>query len=108
MSKKAAAKKKPLHRKSFWVGFDLGGTKMMACVLDSDFKVLGTARKSTQGGGTDKGLKRIAGTIREAMADARVVPERMRGIGIACPGTVDAGKGILINAPNLGWKRVPV
>ncbi|HEY2572935.1 MAG TPA: ROK family protein, partial [Verrucomicrobiaceae bacterium] len=108
MSKKAAAKKKPLHRKPFWVGFDLGGTKMMACVMDSDFKVLGSARKSTQGGGTDKGLKRIVGTIREAMAEARVIPSKLRGIGIACPGTVDAEKGILINAPNLGWKRVPV
>ena len=108
MSKKALAKKKPLNRKPFWVGFDLGGTKMMACVLDAEFNVLGSARKSTQGGGTDKGLKRIIGTIREAIADARVAPDKLRGIGIACPGTVDAGKGILINAPNLGWKRVPV
>jgi glucokinase len=108
MSKKAATRKKPLNRKPFWVGFDLGGTKMMACVLDAEFNVLGSARKSTQGGGRDKGLKRIIGTIREAIADARVAPDKLRGIGIACPGTVDAEKGILINAPNLGWKRAPV
>lgn len=108
MSKKSSARKKPVHRGSFWVGFDLGGTKMMACVLDADYNVLGTARKSTQGGGTDKGLRRVTGTIREAMEKARVIPGRIRGIGIACPGTVDAEKGVLINAPNLGWKRAPV
>ncbi len=108
MSKKAAIKKKPLNRKPFWIGFDLGGTKMMACVLDAEYNVLGTARKSTQGGGTDKGLKRIVGTIREAIADANMDASKLRGIGIACPGTVDAEKGILINAPNLGWKRVPM
>lgn len=108
MSKKASARKKPLYRRPFWVGFDLGGTKMMASVLDAEFNVLGTARKSTQDGSTDKGLKRIVGTVREAMAAARVVPDKLRGIGIACPGTVDAEKGILIHAPNLGWKRVPV
>ncbi len=108
MSKKAVTNNKPLNRKPFWVGFDLGGTKMMATVLDAEFNVLGSARKSTQGGGTDKGLKRIIGTIREAITDARVVPDKLRGIGIACPGTVDAEKGILINAPNLGWKHAPV
>ncbi len=107
MSKKAATKKKPQNRKPFWVGFDLGGTKMMACVLDAEFNVLGSARKSTSGG-TDKGMKRVIGTIREAIADARVEPAKLRGIGIACPGTVDSEKGILINAPNLGWKRAPV
>lgn len=107
MSKKAASKKKPLNRKPYWVGFDLGGTKMMACVLDADFKVLGTARKSTQGG-SDKGMKRVIGVIRDAIADARVLPDKIRGIGIACPGTVDAEKGMLINAPNLGWKNTPV
>lgn len=108
MSKKSSDRKKPEHRGPFWIGFDLGGTKMMACVLDADFKVLGAARKSTQGGGTDKGLRRVAGTIREAMDKARVIPRRLRGIGIACPGTVDTERGLLINAPNLGWKRAPV
>ena len=108
MSKKAASKKAPRNRKPFWIGFDLGGTKMMACVLDAEYNVLGTARKSTQTGSADKGIKRIIGTIKEAMEKANVDPAKVRGIGIACPGTVNAEKGLLINAPNLGWKRAPI
>ena len=30
---------------SYWVGFDLGGTKMLSVVYDSDFNDLGRERK---------------------------------------------------------------
>lgn len=110
MPKKAAAKKKSApSRKPYWIGFDLGGTKMMACVIDPDYKVLGSARKSTQGSqGANRGVKRIAATIREAMEAANVAPDRVQGIGIGCPGTVNTQKGILITAPNLGWNKLPL
>jgi len=108
MAKKALAKKKaPPADKPYWIGFDLGGTKMMACVLDDKYQVLGTARKSTQGPqGATKGIKRIATTIEEAMAAAGVKPEQIKGIGIGCPGTVNPARGILITAPNLGWNNI--
>jgi glucokinase len=108
MPKKAAAKKIPAPlRKPYWIGFDLGGTKMMACVLDADYNVLGSARKSTQGAqGARKGVKRISATIREAMESANVHPDKVQGIGIGCPGTVNTEKGILITAPNLGWNKL--
>ena len=108
MPKKEAAKKKPAPAsRPYWIGFDLGGTKMMACVLDETYKVLGSARKSTQGShGAAKGIKRIAATIMEAIEAANVSPDKIQGIGIGCPGTVNAEKGILITAPNLGWHRI--
>lgn len=114
-NKKAAAKKAAatergkaaLKRGGFWVGFDLGGTKMLACVLDDKFKVLGTARKATGGSeGQAKGRQKILKTIAEAIEDAGVDPRDLQGIGIGCPGLVDPAKGVLLNAPNLGWSRL--
>ncbi len=32
-------------KKACWLGFDLGGTKMMATVFDDDLKILGSKRK---------------------------------------------------------------
>ena len=32
-----------------WMGFDLGGTKMLAKIYDSEFNVLGRERKRTKG-----------------------------------------------------------
>lgn len=91
----------------FWIGFDLGGTKMLACVLDKDYKVLGTARKSTNGSdGQTKGRMKIVKAIQEAIEAAGVDPTGLQGIGIGCPGLVNPERGVLIHAPNLGWTNL--
>lgn len=106
---KAPAKtaKVPMKKIPFWVGFDLGGTKMLACVLDENYNILGTARKTTNGSdGQIKGRKKIINAIHEAIAEAGVEPSGLQGVGIGCPGLVNPEKGILINAPNLGWNNM--
>jgi glucokinase len=91
----------------FWIGFDLGGTKMLACVLDESYKVLGVARKATNGSdGPAKGRRKIVQLIRDAMGEAGVDAKGLQGIGIGCPGTVNPEKGILLEAPNLNWQNV--
>jgi len=105
--KPKAAPATELKAVPFWIGFDLGGTKMLACVLDADYNVLGTARKATGGSdGQIKGRQKITSVIREAIAAAGVDPRGLQGIGIGCPGLVNPEKGILVNAPNLGWKNM--
>lgn len=104
---KAPLKPAKLKNVPFWIGFDLGGTKMLACVLDKNYQVLGTAKKSTNGSdGQVKGRKKIVNAIHEAISAAGVHPKGLQGIGIGCPGLVNPEKGILINAPNLGWNNV--
>lgn len=97
---------RPLKKK-FWIGFDLGGTKMLACVLDEDFKVIASAKKSTNGtDGAVKGKKKMVTAIKEAISEAGYDPSGIQGIGIGCPGLVNPAKGILLSAPNLGWNNV--
>lgn len=106
---KPEAKKpaKKLRNLPFWIGFDLGGTKMMASVLDASYTVLGSARKSTNGSdGAAKGRAKIIKAIEEAIEEAGVDPKGIQGIGIGCPGLVNPDKGILIFAPNLGWTNM--
>ncbi len=106
---KPEAKKpaKKLRKVPFWIGFDLGGTKMMASVLDASYAVLGSARKSTNGSdGAAKGRAKIIKAIEEAIEEAGVDPKGIQGIGIGCPGLVNPDKGILIFAPNLGWTNM--
>ncbi|MBD3672981.1 MAG: ROK family protein [Planctomycetaceae bacterium] len=91
-------------KQDVWVGFDLGGTKMLAVILDENLKPLGRKRRKTRGHeGADAGLERIEETIQKAFKDADVDPSRLRGIGIGCPGILDLKKGIINEAPNLGW-----
>ena len=104
---KPAKAPKKLRNVPFWIGFDLGGTKMMASVLDANYNVLGFARKSTNGSeGAAKGRGKIVKAIHEAIEAAGVSPKGIQGIGIGCPGLVNPEKGLLVFAPNLGWTNM--
>ena len=94
-------------QKPVWVGFDLGGTKMMAVVFDDDLTILGKKRRKTRGNADRQvSIERLCETIDMAIEDAKVDRERIRGIGAGCPGPLDLQKGIILEAPNLGWKNV--
>jgi len=95
--------------KKVWVGFDLGGTKMMATVYDAGFKALASAKAKTPvNEGPKAVLARIRETIAEALKEAKRSPRALAGIGVGCPGVLDLDKGIILEAPNLAWKRVPL
>ena len=95
--------------RTLWLGFDLGGTKMLAQVYDDEFRVLGKVRKKTKPAlDADAGIDRIAAVIDEALADAKITAADLAGIGIGCPGPVDMDKGVVCDPPNLAWKDVPV
>lgn len=92
-------------KQDVWVGFDLGGTKMLATILDEDLQPLGRKRRKTRGHeGAEAGLDRIVETIHKAFNDAEADPSRLKGIGIGCPGLLDLDKGIINEAPNLNWE----
>ena len=92
-----------------WVGFDLGGTKMLAVVYDANFKPLGRKRRRTKGHeGLKAGLERIVETIEIALEEAEIKADRLRGIGVGCPGPLDLDAGVILEAPNLGWENVPL
>jgi glucokinase len=91
----------------YWIGFDLGGTKMMAAVFDSRFKILARKRRRTKGyGSVTTGLNRVVDTMREALSEAGVAEKSVAGIGIGVPGPVNMRRGLIAAMPNLRWKNV--
>jgi glucokinase len=100
---------KKSNDKKYWVGVDLGGTKMLVTVLDRNFQPCGRKRKKTKAqSGKDAGLTRMIDAIREALDDAGVATPQLAGIGVGCPGPLDLDAGIVLEMPNLGWKNTPV
>ena len=91
----------------YWLGIDLGGTKILAEVYDADWNLKGDKKRKTKAErGQKAGLERMLKTARQAIEAAGIAPEHLSGIGIGCPGVVDAKKGVLVRAPNLGWDNV--
>ena len=92
-----------------WIGFDLGGTKMLGVVLNSELQAVGKKRKKTRGyEGAESGVSRIIQTVRQALNDAKVSPKQLAGIGIGCPGPIDLAQGVVLDAVNLSWQNVPL
>ena len=82
---------------------------MMSLVVDDSFKTVGRTRKKTHGfAGQAAGVDRIVNTIRESLSEARVSGKELSGIGIGCPGPLDLDRGVVIEAPNLGWSKVHI
>ena len=81
----------------------------MAAVYDDDFRILGKKRRRTrEKGNREIPLDRLVETIHMALEDAEVGPESVGAIGAGCPGPVDMGRGVIREAPNLGWRNVPL
>jgi glucokinase len=92
-----------------WIGFDLGGTKMLAAVYDDKFTLLGRKKRSTKAAaGMQAGLDRMKQTVYDALENARMEAAEIGGMGFGCPGPLDPDKGVLLDPPNLGWRDVPV
>ena len=95
--------------KQHWIGFDLGGTKMLGAVLDARFRVVAAARHKSKGAaGARKGIDRIVATVGEVLEQAALSRRAVAGIGIGVPGFVDLERGVVLQAPNLGWRDVPL
>ncbi|MEI8380703.1 MAG: ROK family protein [Planctomycetota bacterium] len=92
-----------------WVGFDLGGTKMNAVLFDRKFEAIARRKKKTRGAdGATAGVERIRATIEKLLEEGSIDRSRLGGIGVGCPGPLDLDEGIILAAPNLGWKDVPL
>jgi glucokinase len=103
------AKKKPLTG-SHVVGMDLGGTKILAAVVDQDGRIVAEAKVKTRPEkGPDAVVERMAEAAREAVNRLRLSWDAIRGVGVGAPGPVDPHTGIVYHTPNLpGWEEVPL
>src|SRR4051812_28826038 len=101
-------------RQRFIIGVDLGGTKVFAGALSEDGKAhhgmrsIPTSAEMGAEGVTDRIIGLIEGVILDTISATGAAREDFIGIGIGAPGPLDREKGLVIIAPNLGWKNYPL
>ncbi len=89
------------------VGVDLGGTKILAGIADSNGNILGKKRVLTPvGADPEQVLDVIVDCITELLRVYQVKEEEIRGVAVATPGPLSFPEGVVRNSPNLGWERV--
>jgi glucokinase len=97
----------PARRRAvaYALGIDVGGTKILAGVIDLERgAVISTAKKKTKvGSGAADLIRRIAETAEDALAAASSVKaDQVEYAGVGIAGQVDRARGVLIRGPNLG------
>jgi glucokinase len=101
-------------RQRYIVGVDLGGTKIMVGALSEDGKqhlgMRSIATHAEQGSDVvvDRIVGAIEGVILDTIAETNASRKDFVGIGMGAPGPLDRERGIVVVAPNLGWRDFPL
>ena len=78
------------------VSVDMGGTKILSAVIDTEGNILGTAKVSTNADeGTSIVIDRIANSIQRAIDKSGVNEASIQAVGIGAPGTARSRKQAL-------------
>jgi glucokinase len=91
------------------IGIDLGGTNIVAGVVDESGKILNRVNKPTDAGREPKHIiKDMAELALAAAEKTGVAIGDVGSVGVGVPGAANADTGIVEYAPNLYWKNVPL
>ncbi|OHD15301.1 MAG: hypothetical protein A2Y34_02690 [Spirochaetes bacterium GWC1_27_15] len=91
----------------YYGGIDLGGTKIYSIVIDERGTILSREKvKTNQENGLEPVIDKIIECYKNAVKNASLQEKDIEAIGMAVPSAVDVNKGILLYAPNLGWKNL--
>ena len=92
------------------LGVDLGGTKILTAVVNSQGKMLSRDHSITPAQkGHEAVIQSILESAHRALEQADVVISELTAIGVGAPGLLNPETGILFTSPNLpGWRDVPL
>lgn len=91
------------------VGIDLGGSNIAVVIVDPEGTVVARAKMPTERGLRVAAMaERMREVVDLALDKIGTGWEQVSQVGVAVPSSVEPQSGILVHAPNLGWKNEPV
>ncbi len=91
------------------LGIDLGGTNIVAGVVDENYKIIATAKRKTNcPRPADEILDDMAAAALEAIEAAGLKTGDIDGAGVGTPGAINPVDGVVVYANNLGFFNVPM
>ena len=93
----------------YYVGIDLGGTKIAAGVVDDQYRIIGRAQLPTRAFHPAQEIADdLAAAARQALDQAGLPLEGARWVGVCSPGTANPRTGVVGLAANLGFHDTPL
>lgn len=92
--------------KQYYIGIDLGGTKILTGLLNSRFEVCEEKKSKVDAQKGEKAfMKTIADDIKFVLDKAKLNKKHLRAIGIGCPGMIQLPQGIIQISPNISFLK---
>lgn len=88
------------------VGVDLGGSHVLAAIVDDDGKIVHEAETDIEDHDFAAVVTVVAQTIETALREAG--ESKQMAVGIGSPGNVDPATGAIRYSPNFGWSDMPL
>ncbi|MDR2157097.1 MAG: ROK family protein [Clostridiales Family XIII bacterium] len=91
------------------IGIDLGGTNIVAGLVDEDGKILSKSGLPTLAGRPARAIAAdLAALARDVAEKAGISPRDANSVGVGIPGSADKTTGAVEYACNLGWHDIPL
>lgn len=91
------------------IGVDIGGMSVKIGLVEGQAIVAREVVKTDSDGQTSCELiEKIADAVEKLLHENKITAGECDGLGIACPGTVDAAGGIVTYSNNIGWENVAI
>ena len=92
----------------FVIGVDLGGTKIYTALANKEGEILAEVKIPTEANdGPEHVITRIVATVNEVLKLSGF-SGKPGCLAIGAPGPLDPRRGFVYQAPNLGWRDVPL
>ena len=93
----------------YYIGIDIDGTNINARVVDETAKLVSKVSLKTKAA---DGYKSVVSVIIDAVEQAVQLSgediDKIKTIGVGCPGTMDNENGVVLYSNNLHWENVPL
>src|SRR5580658_9617674 len=98
-----------LHTMNYYIGLDIGGTKIAGALVSASGKILTRTKTSTPKKVKPKDIYNcITDAIDELIHAGSIKPALIKGIGVGVPGIVDTRNHHILAAPNIALTGFPL
>ena len=93
----------------YYIGVDIGGTNIKAGVVDENAQLVSKiSLKTNAADGYKSVLAVIINAVEQAVQLSGEDIDKIKSIGVGCPGTMDNENGTVLYSNNLHWENVPL
>lgn len=93
----------------YYLGLDLGGTNIVAAVIDEEYQIISKETIPTNAGrSVEEVTADMAAISRKAVVSAGLTMAEISSWGIGMPSYINPKTDLLVYSNNFGWKNVPI